>query len=87
MHYEGIGVNKIFLVGDVMYDAAVYYGARTRSDTLSKLGVTSKGYVLATIHRAENTDAGPRLRSVFAGLSPRWPPEFGARSLSHRWTR
>jgi UDP-GlcNAc3NAcA epimerase len=67
--HEGIGVEKIFLVGDVMYDAAIYYGTRTRADTLFKLGLHSKGYVLATIHRAENTDAGPRLHSVFEGLN------------------
>ncbi|MSQ95814.1 MAG: UDP-N-acetylglucosamine 2-epimerase (non-hydrolyzing) [Gemmataceae bacterium] len=66
---EGVAENQIFLVGDVMYDAAIYFGTRTRADTLSKLGLQSKNYVLATIHRAENTDAGPRLRGVFAGLS------------------
>jgi UDP-GlcNAc3NAcA epimerase len=66
---EGIADEKVHLAGDVMYDAAIYYGARTRADTLAKLGLASKGYVLATIHRAENTDAGPRLHGVFAGLN------------------
>ena len=66
---EGIAEQQIHLVGDVMYDAAIYFGARTRDETLDKLGLESKNYVLATIHRAENTDAGPRLRGVFAGLS------------------
>jgi UDP-GlcNAc3NAcA epimerase len=66
---EGIRDDKVFFVGDVMYDAAIYYGTRTRADTLDKLGLQSKKYVLATIHRAENTDAGPRLHSVFAGLN------------------
>jgi len=66
---EGIADDKVYLVGDVMYDAAIYFGERTRADTLGKLGLSSKNYVLATIHRAENTDAGPRLHHVFAGLS------------------
>lgn len=66
---EGIADEKIALVGDVMYDAAVYFGARAGSAMLAKLGLQSKGYVLATIHRAENTDAGPRLHGVFAGLN------------------
>jgi UDP-GlcNAc3NAcA epimerase len=66
---EGIPEERIHLVGDVMYDAAIYFGSRTRGDTLGKLGLTPKNYVLATIHRAENTDAGPRLRSIFMGLS------------------
>src|SRR5262249_6100933 len=48
---EGMAEEKIHLVGDVMYDAAIYFGGRTREDTLAKLGLDSKGYVLATIHR------------------------------------
>jgi UDP-GlcNAc3NAcA epimerase len=67
--HEGIAGDRIFLVGDVMYDAAIFYGQRARPDTLGKLGLEPKKYVLATIHRAENTDAGARLRDVFGGLS------------------
>jgi UDP-GlcNAc3NAcA epimerase len=69
LHSEGIAADKVFLVGDVMYDAAIYYGTRTRADTLARLGLETKRYVLATIHRAENTDAGPRLHNIFAGLN------------------
>jgi UDP-GlcNAc3NAcA epimerase len=69
LRQEGIVEDKIFLVGDVMYDAALYFGGRSRRDTLGKLELQSKQYVLATIHRAENTDAGPRLRGVFEGLA------------------
>ena len=68
LRQEGIAEDKVFLVGDVMYDAAVYFGTRTRADTLQKLGLQSKKYVLATIHRAENTDARSRLRDLFGGL-------------------
>jgi UDP-GlcNAc3NAcA epimerase len=68
LRQEGIAQNKVFLVGDVMYDAAIYFGTRTKADTLQKLGLQSKKYVLATIHRAENTDARSRLRDVFGGL-------------------
>jgi UDP-GlcNAc3NAcA epimerase len=66
---EGIADDKVYLVGDVMYDAALYYGARARSDTLDRFGLESKKYVLATIHRAENTDKVSRLRDVFGALS------------------
>src|SRR6266542_188965 len=34
---EGIADDKVFLVGDVMYDAAIYYGARAKTDTLTKV--------------------------------------------------
>ena len=59
-----------------MYDAAIYYGTRTRADTLEKFGLQSKQYVLATIHRAENTDrrhyplAGTDAGTVALALTP-----------------
>jgi UDP-GlcNAc3NAcA epimerase len=64
---EGISDSAIHLVGDVMYDAALHFGADGASE-LERFGVTSKNYVLATIHRAENTDVPARLDSIFAGL-------------------
>jgi len=67
---EGIANGRIFLAGDVMYDAAVFYGAKADagSQILQRLGLRHKQYSLATIHRAENTDDGDRLRSIFEGL-------------------
>jgi UDP-GlcNAc3NAcA epimerase len=66
---EGIVGDKVRLVGDVMYDAAIYYGNRARRDVLQDLGLEAKNYVLATIHRAENTDDPARLRGVVEGLN------------------
>jgi UDP-GlcNAc3NAcA epimerase len=66
---EGIPTERTYLVGDVMYDAALYYGSRSRPDCLDRLGVRPGGYVLTTIHRAENTDAPARLRGLFDGLT------------------
>lgn len=65
---------RVHLVGDVMYDAALFFGeiAETRSIILRQLGLTPKSYYVATIHRQENTDDPSRLRSilrVLAGLS------------------
>lgn len=70
LHREGITENKIRLVGDVMYDAALYYGAKADKESriLEQLGLESKGYILGTIHRAENTDNPARLRTIFEGL-------------------
>jgi UDP-GlcNAc3NAcA epimerase len=67
--HEGIAPDRVHLVGDVMYDAALYYGARARVDSLDRLGVRPGAYVLTTIHRAENTDVPARLRGLFEGLS------------------
>jgi len=68
---EGISEEQIQLVGDVMYDAALYYGkkAECQSQSLNRLGLKPKEYILATIHRAENTDDPRRLRAIFEGLA------------------
>jgi UDP-GlcNAc3NAcA epimerase len=68
---EGVDANKISKTGDVMYDAALFYSSRAaaRSRVLEQLALEPKGYVLATVHRAENTDYPLRLRSIILGLS------------------
>ena len=68
---EGISPEKIHLVGDVMYDASLYFAdlAENRSNIIEELGLDAKGYILATIHRAENTDQADRLINIFNGLS------------------
>jgi UDP-GlcNAc3NAcA epimerase len=67
---EGItqGVHR---TGDVMYDAALQFLAlaESRGDTLGRLGLAPKGYVLATVHRAENTDDPGRLRTIVEALA------------------
>lgn len=67
---EGIRPELIHQVGDVMFDAALYYGgiAERCSSVVSKFNVTPKGYVLATVHRAENTDNQERLHEILLGL-------------------
>ncbi|MEO8542825.1 MAG: UDP-N-acetylglucosamine 2-epimerase (non-hydrolyzing) [Burkholderiaceae bacterium] len=66
---EGIceGVSN---VGDVMYDAALFYGERARlqSTILQSLRLNGEAFALATCHRAENTDDPVRLASVLAAL-------------------
>ncbi|WP_243028299.1 non-hydrolyzing UDP-N-acetylglucosamine 2-epimerase [Thermus albus] len=68
---EGIPPDKVYWVGDVMYDAALYYGekAEGQSRILSKLGLKPKGYILATIHRAENTDDPVRLGVILQAFA------------------
>ncbi len=62
---------KIFNVGDVMYDAALYYGSRSsdRSDILSKLQLRDKNFILCSVHRQENTDDIARLKSIIGALN------------------
>lgn len=67
--HEGIS-RQVYLCGDVMYDVALW-AAKLSSDKsiiLSKLGLAFKSYILATIHRAENTDNRHRLTNAFLAL-------------------
>jgi UDP-GlcNAc3NAcA epimerase len=68
---EGIQGEKVQQVGDVMYDAALFYGEKAErvSAVLEQLDLTPKSYVLATIHRAENTDDPQRLGAIFQGFA------------------
>ena len=67
---EGIVGNKVKMVGDVMYDAALYFKARARQPadaTISKWAYG--GFALCTVHRAENTDNPERMKGILAGLA------------------
>lgn len=68
---EGIYGEKVHLSGDVMYDASLFYGEKAESHSviLKELGLEPKGYILATVHRAENTDIPERLGAIFNGLA------------------
>ena len=71
LNREGITPERIRLVGDVMYDVAVAArGVATReSKIIHELGLSPGGYLLATVHRAENTDSPARLAAILGGLS------------------
>ena len=55
---------EIFNVGDIMYDSAKLF---SKSAKKSK-PVSLKNYILATIHRQENTDSIHKLKNIFQSL-------------------
>lgn len=67
---EGLTKN-VHMIGDVMYDATLQATVRAEAESrvLTELGLRPREYALATLHRAENTDASDQLRRVFAWLS------------------
>jgi UDP-GlcNAc3NAcA epimerase len=67
---EGI-TRGVHQVGDVMYDAALYYLglAEAGPSPLGALGLAPRGYYLATLHRAGNTDDPERLRTLVGLLA------------------
>jgi len=61
------GIEKgVYLTGDVMVDALVYNKeiAEEKSNIIDKLSLTSKQYLVATIHRASNTDNENNLENI-----------------------
>ncbi len=67
---EGIPADRIRWTGDVMFDAMLMFRqhAARSSTVLDRLGLLKAPYVLATIHRAENTDDPARLKAIMEGL-------------------
>ena len=67
---EGIA-EGVYLVGDVMADALAFALKRTGRDSslLKRLGLTESEYLLATVHRAENTDDEARLSNILTALA------------------
>ena len=63
---EGI-LENVFNVGDVMYDAFLHY--LPQAIWPQKLSRLTAPFVLATLHRAQNTDDLSRLRSIFQALA------------------
>jgi len=66
------GINRgVYHVGDVMYDAALVFGeiAENVSTILSDLQLVPKEYLLATVHRAENTDDEAKLKRILSAFS------------------
>ena len=63
--YKNLDCN-IILSGDVMYDAVLFYRQKikTHSTVLKKEKLEGKSFVLATIHRAENTNDPKRLKEI-----------------------
>jgi UDP-GlcNAc3NAcA epimerase len=56
--------------GDVMFDNSLYFSqlSQNRCDIMNRLGLMKNEYVLATIHRDNNTDDPKRLTSIFSAL-------------------
>lgn len=68
---DGITGARVQNVGDVMYDAALYYGekAERSSRVLKQLDLQAKGYALATLHRQENVDDQALLANILQGFA------------------
>jgi UDP-N-acetylglucosamine 2-epimerase (non-hydrolysing) len=69
LHREGRGEDSVFLVGNVMIDTLLAHAeAACRARPWVKLGVSYRGYAVATLHRPSNVDELPSLTRLWAAL-------------------
>lgn len=61
---------KIYHCGDVMYDNSLFFSeaVEERTDVLTKNNIEKNKYILATVHRNNNTDEPERLNALFSAL-------------------
>jgi UDP-GlcNAc3NAcA epimerase len=80
LEHEGFNLNNtspftndnpgIFHSGDVMFDNSLFFATLSdeQSKITSELGLTGQPFILATIHRDNNTDQPDRLNGIFEAL-------------------
>jgi len=61
---------EVIKSGDIMKDAVEYYStfSEEKSKIISSLKLEDRSFILATIHRQENTDDLDKLKAIFEGL-------------------
>jgi len=62
---------KIYHCGDVMFDNSLYFSkiSDVKTDIITRLKLTENNFILATIHRNNNTDEPIRLNALFKSLN------------------
>jgi len=67
---EGIAHRRIYLTGSPMREVLDHYRTQIeQSDVVERLGLTPRGYFIVSLHREENVDSSPRLRSLLETLN------------------
>jgi UDP-N-acetylglucosamine 2-epimerase (non-hydrolysing)/UDP-GlcNAc3NAcA epimerase len=64
---EGLGEGSVF-TGDTMLDNYRYLLPQMHEQVPEELGLDDHGYILCTVHRAENTDVPERLRAILDAI-------------------
>jgi UDP-GlcNAc3NAcA epimerase len=58
---------NIYHCGDVMYDNSLYFSkiSDVQSNIINELSLTNKKFILATVHRNDNTDSPKKINDLF----------------------
>lgn len=77
---EGVAPEKVYFVGNLMIETYEKLKSEIEKQTIvGDLGLTPKEYIVATIHRQENTDSPVELKKILeflVSLSLHWPIVF-----------
>jgi UDP-N-acetylglucosamine 2-epimerase (non-hydrolysing) len=66
---EGIAPDRVFVIGNPIFEVLSAYEDRIRSSrALEQLGLEARRYFLVTMHREENVDLPERLRALVSSL-------------------
>lgn len=66
---EGIEGDRIYVIGNPIYEVISYYDKAIRqSDVLQRLGLEQGRFIVVTMHREENVDVEARLRSLIQAI-------------------
>jgi UDP-GlcNAc3NAcA epimerase len=60
---------NVFIVGDIMFDAALHSRKGLNNMNMKKFGITSENFFLCTIHREENTNKQENLKEILSALN------------------
>lgn len=76
LYNAGVSADRVFFVGNTMIDTLLANKERLRRPAFfDQLGLTSRGYIVSTLHRPANVDAGSTLASLLETIGK------GARGL------
>lgn len=67
---EGVSPERIHFVGNVMIDSLAHHRERAASSgVMETLGVTTRNYILVTLHRPSNVDEPETFRGILGALA------------------
>lgn len=69
-HFNDALRPMVFNSGDIMYDNSMFFAdiSGEKTNVISRLNLSKNNFILATIHRNNNTDEPERLTNIFSAL-------------------